>query len=1190
MSVQNSSKPRGVFLNQPRAQCSIFESGMMVYHALLNSGAYDLAYFELDPSTAHAIPNADFYVFNYHHATMAWIDTKSLRHLPGIKITVVLEMSPGNPFVYVSPDDFDAYIVLDPTMSIPNSKVYAFPRPLDPPIAVPAYREREVPLIGTFGFSTPGKGFELVVDAVNREFDRAIVRINIPAGTFADDHAFKMHRRPYAEYLAELCSRVAKPGIEVQVTNSFMSKEALIHWCAENTLNCFLYSRNQPGLSATTDQCITAGRPLAVSFNDTFRHIHQYLAPYPYQSLKESIATSSEAVRQMREDWTPANFAKRFEELLSDFSLLAKPNEASRWALAKPVEKKTVLVVSPDPGVSGRAQLGLNLQRTINHSPKWQAIRSKVLKSADLATPRPSLILLNVDPSEVSHEEIQRAEELGSRVVAIARSDDEYAAYAKVCNQVRLNDPLGTSAKPVFGRIVPLNCNEDPMPPIPVIAGYALSAPFRGIGELITRVQNDFEQATILLYLPIDPAHPSSADIVRNALERMQLLCTKPGIRIETVHDIYSQEQLLALMGYASLNAFLGQQLNDPAERILIDYALSVSRPLAISSTGPFRYLNSGTPSISIEDSSLSEILANGIAPLVPFLNDYSEARFLAELDAFTRAESESPQPEPKRETEIRVPAQPARVEYGIAVFHNIGDVLCATPIAKQLKIDEPNCRVTYFTSTPGEAVLRENPYIDEIVTLPGDPLQLDREIEGLKALRPWKRFFTPAAYMNYEAIPGGSIYQPKGTVFGIVKAAAGLHWTIPFIFPFRLTEEEQHQARAFWNTLPAGPKILVETDYRSEQSPWTDDYNFQMLDAFRDLDPVFVFTSKVRPRFFESFVSLYPRAYWADVPFRLNAELFNLCDAYVGVSSGISCLTYSDYCRTDVPRIEVTRGEHWGAAELPHHKELFLCYSRERFATALENVKQRLAGGGEPEPSFAPARSAPKPGCCPVCNSTASASYRGPDILICQTCTAVFHPRNFTSLGAGVSLHLELLADRLYTYRGESFFREPLLPGSFETAYIASGLGSVWNLRDLFAKLEYVLKAGGEIKIAAPNVEGIGSVALREKWEGLSEDTNRFHFSPKFLRELLIQSGFWIEEWSTSCPESSKQHILDVLAEARPDLSRDVLPMFLEEVNRRGAGEVIHIVARKRGIYKGTVSEAIEHHSSGLPLSGPYV
>jgi hypothetical protein len=316
-------KPHGVFINPAKADCSIYESGRMMYNSLLLSNNYILDYLEIDENNRNISNKYDFYAFNYHHYTMGWLDTKFIRQLPGIKITFVLESLPNNPFILCPSEDFDAYCVLDPTMNVADKRVYAFSRPLEIPPKLRPYQERSIPLIGSFGFATPGKGFELVVDAVNKEFDEAIVRINIPSGTYVNDTFWKLHKREYSEYLSELCKKTAKKGVEVIITHDYMTKNELIEWCSQNTLNCFLYNRIMPGLSATTDQAISSGRPLAVSDNNTFRHIVTYIKPYPFRSLKESIAVSQAEVIQIRNDWAPENFAKRFEQVLTDLNLFS---------------------------------------------------------------------------------------------------------------------------------------------------------------------------------------------------------------------------------------------------------------------------------------------------------------------------------------------------------------------------------------------------------------------------------------------------------------------------------------------------------------------------------------------------------------------------------------------------------------------------------------------------------------------------------------------------------------------------------------------------------------------------------------------------------------------------------------------------------------------------------------------------
>jgi hypothetical protein len=299
-----------LFVNSKKAQCSIWDSGQMAYQALRLSDQYRLDYVEVDASS-RAIPcGYDVYVFNYHPVTMWWMDPRSLRALKGRKLTIVLETLPNDPYPMCPRHLFDGYLALDPTLQHADKNVFAFPRPLEPFVPAATYVDAGVPVIGTFGFATRGKGFERVVEAVNSEFDRAVVRINIPHGTYV------ARSEAYSQELAAACRARAKRGVEVRVTHDYMSKQQLVDWCASNTLNCFLYDRNMPGLAATTDQAILAARPLSVSRNDTFRHVLKYIRPYPEWSLRDAIECSIDGVSQMKADWAPLRFAKRFEEVL----------------------------------------------------------------------------------------------------------------------------------------------------------------------------------------------------------------------------------------------------------------------------------------------------------------------------------------------------------------------------------------------------------------------------------------------------------------------------------------------------------------------------------------------------------------------------------------------------------------------------------------------------------------------------------------------------------------------------------------------------------------------------------------------------------------------------------------------------------------------------------------------------------
>lgn len=314
-----SKKLRGLFLNTEKAICSIYESGKMSYDCLIQSENYSLDYVELSAENREISIGYDFYIFNYHCTQMRWLDTKRLKELPGFKATIVLEVSQNNPFHCVSKDDFDAYLVLDPTCKYFLKNVYTFPRPLEVasnPIA--AYKDCGVPVIGTFGLSFSDKGFDEVVKAVNEEFEAATVRINVP-------NSVNVIPREVSDFNAIVAGLNLKNKIRIELSDHYFNKEELINWCAQNTLNVFLYNRRiGNGLSATTDQAIASGRPLAISTNPTFRHIHKYIKPYPYLSLKESIESTIPLVKKIQEDWSPRNFALRFETVLKENNIKAR--------------------------------------------------------------------------------------------------------------------------------------------------------------------------------------------------------------------------------------------------------------------------------------------------------------------------------------------------------------------------------------------------------------------------------------------------------------------------------------------------------------------------------------------------------------------------------------------------------------------------------------------------------------------------------------------------------------------------------------------------------------------------------------------------------------------------------------------------------------------------------------------------
>jgi hypothetical protein len=317
-------KPRFLFLNTRAANCSIYKSGVQVYNALENSEYWDIDYVEIPNFDVTALYQGrividgvakepyDVYIFNYHDITMRGtenIRSENFNRLDGIKYSIILEMEPNNPYSRLFSDDFDGYLVMDPTYVSNHPRFHAFPRPI-PPAKVDVYQHQEIPVIGSFGFATQDKYFDRIVEAAAKELNQARIKINIPRATYADpqDTMYEMIRQQ--------CLSKARPGIEVEFTREFFTDDELIRWCSRNTVNVFLYDRHMPGLAAVTDQAIASGRPVLVSRNETFRHIHKYCRAYPDRSIVGAIEKHGEAVQQMQQDWSWTSCQNRLKEIL----------------------------------------------------------------------------------------------------------------------------------------------------------------------------------------------------------------------------------------------------------------------------------------------------------------------------------------------------------------------------------------------------------------------------------------------------------------------------------------------------------------------------------------------------------------------------------------------------------------------------------------------------------------------------------------------------------------------------------------------------------------------------------------------------------------------------------------------------------------------------------------------------------
>lgn len=282
-----------LFVSHQKAQCGIYEFGKNVFDVLKTSREYSFVKIEcsslaeLEEAIKSIEPSA--IIYNYHPSVLPWISTKvapriyrnNITHLKIPQISILHEVSqstadkatsyrkeylPGIS-TRLSNSLFDFYIAPDPTLLLRNPYVYKTGR------LIPEYQNNfslpSIPTIGSFGFGTPEKGFDKIVNIVQEEFDEAIIKFNIPFADFGDKEGINAKR------IAEQCrSLIKKPGIQLQVTHDFLNKDDILNFLAQNSVNAFLYeSQGNRGLSSTIDNAMAVKRPIAISESTMFRHL-----------------------------------------------------------------------------------------------------------------------------------------------------------------------------------------------------------------------------------------------------------------------------------------------------------------------------------------------------------------------------------------------------------------------------------------------------------------------------------------------------------------------------------------------------------------------------------------------------------------------------------------------------------------------------------------------------------------------------------------------------------------------------------------------------------------------------------------------------------------------------------------------------------------------------------------------------
>jgi len=275
-----------------------------------------------------------------------------------------------------------------------------------------------------------------------------------------------------------------------------------------------------------------------------------------------------------------------------------------------------------------------------------------------------------------------------------------------------------------------------------------------------------------------------------------------------------------------------------------------------------------------------------------------------------------------QREPDMSVIAAESHDEIKIAIVQtgSWGDNVNSTLMLKPLKAKYPNCRIEVHTSTYYASAFTNNPLIDKLVKHPSSDKNSSIHLSCVVTpkLTGYDIVFNP--HPMYNGDKWTSIKHPElGTnlILAWVRALEDqdVEYQLPLETVLRLTNKEINKVNAFCEKVPNfnnSRNILMEVAGESGQSFWNPSWTVtvgrHLLDGNTNL---FISRRENSKDVLELQQHSPGRVFFAGgLTIRECAELYNKCQAFFSVSSGLSNACNTDWGKNDIIWIETTNSE----------------------------------------------------------------------------------------------------------------------------------------------------------------------------------------------------------------------------------------------------------------------------------------
>lgn len=317
-----------LFLNHKKHQCGVYQYGLRVYDILKECKKIQYHYVEIETREEYqntlkqieANHTINGIVYNFHGSTMPWLNPDTIQKKYK-NIGIPHEYRDSNLSMFNKVIDIEE-------MDFRNPGRLSFPRPIyenmnarlknyQPSSQTIAdfihYSKADTPIFGSFGFGFGNKGFHKIVQLINQQYDKAIIKFVIPVAHFDPN---SMYTIQHANFTCHQYNQ--KSGIELHICNEFLTNEDILYFLKSNTMNLFLYDEMYGrGISSAIDYAISVEKPIGISNSYMFRHFYDDSICLYNKTIRECLETSTDYCKKYLESWSNTQMREKMYFILS---------------------------------------------------------------------------------------------------------------------------------------------------------------------------------------------------------------------------------------------------------------------------------------------------------------------------------------------------------------------------------------------------------------------------------------------------------------------------------------------------------------------------------------------------------------------------------------------------------------------------------------------------------------------------------------------------------------------------------------------------------------------------------------------------------------------------------------------------------------------------------------------------------